>query len=499
MLNIPLNRVEGDLELRAEIRDGAVAEAWSSGTMYRGFENILKGRGALDGLVITPRICGICSTTHLTAAARALDEVTNASVPDNALRVRNVTLMAEHIQSDIRHGFLLFAPDFVNAAYKDNALYEEAVRRYAPLRGETAIGAIRITKKILEIVAILGGQWPHSSFMVPGGVTTVPGAGDLVQCQNLLKIFRQWYEQHILGCTLDHWNAIDSISALDTWLAESASQHDSDVGFFIRYARSIGLDQIGRGYGNFLSYGSFDLPQETAVKPIGQRSPRKLMPDGFISAMRLQSFDQAKIAEHVAYSWTADYAGGKHPWQGETRPYASGSEGKKYSWAKAPRYDGLPAETGPLAEMLISANPLFADLVRSTGATVFVRELARLARPAILIPAMETWLKELIESKSSFYEKPAIIDNGQAAGLIEAARGALGHWITIEDGKIAHYQIITPTAWNGSPRDSNDARGPWEEALIGTPVRDPDNPIEVGLVIRSFDACLVCAVHTIKI
>ena len=265
-INVPLNRVEGDLEIRAEIEDGMVTNAWSSGSMYRGFENLLIGRGALDGLVITPRVCGICTTSHLLAAVRALDMIAQVAPPPNALRIRNVTLMTEHLQSDIRHAFLMFAADFANPAYQNQALFADAVGRYAPFRGKTVIEVIRETKRLIEVIAILGGQWPHSSFMVPGGVTSIPSVADLLQCQLLLKQFRQWYEHRILGCTIERWLEVQSGAELDAWLEECDAHKSSDLGFFIQFARAIGLDRVGRGPGAFISFGSLDLPEDTKVR-----------------------------------------------------------------------------------------------------------------------------------------------------------------------------------------------------------------------------------------
>lgn len=505
VVNVPLNRVEGDLEVRVKIEDGVISDAWSSGTMYRGIERILVGRGALDGLVITPRICGICGTSHLTAASRALDMIAGVTPPPDAVRIRNLMLMTEHIQSDVRHGFLMFAVDFANPVYKDCALFEEAVRRYEPFKGETVIEVIKETKKVLEIIAIIGGQWPHSSYMVPGGIVSVPSDGDLLQCRLLLKQYRSWYERRILGCTLERWLDVRSGADLDAWLEESDAHRESDLGFYIRFAREIGLDRIGRGHGTFVSYGSLDLPVGTQVRGPGacpersQRGEGLLIPAGFSRGTQTHKFDQGKVSEHVACSWFVDYEGGKHPLEGETRPYATGQEGKKYSWAKAPRYDGLPAETGPLAEMVVAGDPLFTDLISRHDPNVFVRELARLVRPAKLVPAMETWLAETT-GDGQFYVSPGeiFVDiDGEGFGLTQATRGALGHWVRIGSGTIEHYQIITPTTWNGSPRDSNGTRGPIEEALIGTRIKDISNPVELGHVVRSFDACLVCTVHTV--
>jgi Ni,Fe-hydrogenase I large subunit len=494
IINIPLNRVEGDLALNLEVEGGVVTDAWSAGLMYRGFENILVGRAALDGLVITPRICGICSSAHLLAAASALDKISGVSVPDNARRIRNLSLMVENIQSDIRQSFLLFAPDLAHPFYNDQPWYDEAVRRYAPLRGQLAVETIRETKKILEIIAIFGGQWPHSSFMVPGGVVSQPASGALMQCQYLLSGYKRWYEERVLGCTIERWNEIQNSRDLETWL--NSDKHDaSEIGFFLVVAHQLGWEHIGRGRDCFLSVGSLDLPDETAVRPFVANSSQ-LIPSGFAVGTNIEPFDHLKIAEHVSYSWFIGEHGGQHPFDGTTQPYATGQENRRYSWAKAPRYRDLPAETGPLAEMIISGNPLFSDLFREQGASVLVRQLARMTRPALLLPVMETWLNELLIHKGPHYQEPVELVEGEGVGLVEASRGALGHWVKIKDGKITQYQIITPTAWNGSPRDSSELRGPWEEALIGAPVRDPENPLEVGHIVRSFDPCLVCTVHT---
>jgi len=494
-IHVPLNRVEGDLEIKIEVEDGVVRDAWSSGTLFRGIERLLVGRGAMDGLVITPRICGICGTCHLTAAARALEAVAQVEPPPNAVRVRNVALAAEHIQSDVRHAVLMYMVDCLNPAWRDHSLYAEAQSRYQPFEGSSALETLRATKAVLEINALLGGQWPHSSFIVPGGVASLPSATDFVECRTLLAQYRSFYERKILGCTLERWQSVRREKDLDAWLEEADAHRSSEVGFFLRFAREARLNELGRGPAAFLSFGNFPVPEGSGVPAAGGGL---LVPSGFVGPDGTAAFDQRKIAEHVACSWYEDYEGGRHPFEGETKPYASGAEGRKYSWAKAPRYDGRPAETGPLAEAVVAGIPLFADLVQKHGPNAFLRQLARMVRPVTLFGAMELWLKELAADPGDFYRAPAHApSDGEGFGLVQAARGALGHWVKLKDGKIAHYQIITPTAWNCSPRDSDLVRGPWEQAIVGTPVRDPENPIEVGHVVRSFDACLVCTVHSL--
>lgn len=494
--DLPLNRVEGDLEIRVAIEDGKVVDAWSVGSMFRGFEQMLVGRGASDGLVITPRICGICSTTHLMAAAKALDAVANVRPPDNGVRLRNLSLMAETVQSDVRQSILMFMVDFANAAYAGRSFHADAVRRYAPLAGERCIDAIKATKRVLEIVALIGGQWPHSSHMVPGGIAFPVAGTDIIACRHILKAFRDWYEQSVLGCPLEVWNDVSSASDLDAWLSD-ASRQNGDVAWLIKLAKEAGVEDLGRGAGRFLSFGSLDLPRNSAITAKGGADT--LVPSGYYENGAASPFDQSLILEHVDYSWYSDMPAPLHPMQGVTDPHASGGEGKKYTWSKAPRYDGKACETGPLAERLIACDPLFKSLVAQKGDTLLVRQLARITRPARIIPAMETWLKEVTKSirEPCYVPVDDTVLNGEGMGLIQAARGALGHWVRIEKGRIAHYQIITPTAWNGSPRDRAGQRGPWEEALIGTPVADPENPVEIGHIVRSFDPCLVCTVHRV--
>lgn len=493
-IQVPMNRVEGDLEVKVEVDDAVVTNAWCTGTMYRGFERIMVGRGPLDGLVITPRICGICTTAHLSAAAQALDEIAHAELPPNAIRLRNVALMAEHAQSDVRQATLMYAADFVNPAHRAQPLFEEAVRRYEAFRGATILDVVRETKRLLEIVALIGGQWPHSSFMVPGGIVSLPSESDLLQSRLILRNYRSWYERRILGCSVERFEAVRSASDLDLWLDESPLHADSELGFFIRYGRALELPSMGRGHGNFLSFGNLRIPEGSSVR--GQNGSEHLVPSGFLRGKEHMPFDAMAVSEHVAYSWFRDYDGGRHPFEGVTQPYASGDEGTKYSWAKAPRYAGQPAETGPLAEMLIAGHPLLTDLVQRDGVSAFTRQLARIIRPTQLLPAMDEWIREAT-GDGDCYRSPGDVPDGDGAGLSHAARGAVGHWVKIRDGAIASYQIITPTAWNASPRDSAGTPGPMEQALVGTHVRDLENPIELGHVVRSFDPCLVCTVHTL--
>ncbi len=490
ILNVPLNRVEGDLELRVEFEDRKTTNSWSSGTMYRGFENILKGRGPRDGLVLTPRVCGICGTAHLMAAAQALDMICGITIPDNAVLIRNLALMSEQIQSDMRQSILMFMKDFINPLYQDQSFFAEALLRYEPVMGTSVITTVKETKKILEIIAVVGGQWPNSSFMIPGGIATTPTLNDTMSCKYLQKAFSKWYEKQILGCAIERWSAVGSLPELDKWLEEDDAHRKGDLGFFIQCARRIGLDKIGKSHPNFISAGLPQLPVKTH-RP--RRSPLPLA-SGFIADGEKTEFLQSRITEHVAFSRFEGYGNGLHPFEGVTLPSVSDGHKDKYSWAKAPRYDDLPAETGPLAELLIGEDTLLSDIISRQGVSAFSRQLARITRPAKLLPIMKDMI-EAIDPKAPFYLSCGNIPDGRGYGIIEAGRGMLGHWLEIRNGVIDRYQIITPTAWNGSPRDAQGVRGPWEEATVGIEVMDPENPVEIGHIVRSFDPCLVCAVH----
>lgn len=493
-IEIPMNRVEGDLEVAARVEDGVVADAWCSGTLYRGFERGLVGRGSLDGLVLTPRVCGICSTSHLAAAAMALEDLGSVRVPPDAMMLRNVALVAELLQSDLRQHVLLFAPDWLHPTYADDPLAEEARQRYAPLQGQVVRQAVVESRVLLDIVALIGGQWPHSTFMVPGGVTHSLDRVEQLECRQRLRRYREYYEEHVVGATLEELGRLRRVSQLEDWLTDERAAR-SELGFLLRWGLAHGWESLGRSEASLVGFGSMPLPRSTAVR--GRRRGDWLIPGGVAAASGVGELDAGLISEHIASSWYTGYTGGRHPLQGLTQPLATGREGGRYSWAKAPRYDGQPAETGPLAELVIVGHHLLSDAWQAWGSSVLSRQLARLVRGAELLNAAEIWLEEIDSTGETYTRHPDLLD-GEGAGMVSAARGALGHWLRLEEGRITHYQMITPTAWNASPRDTDGVPGPMESALEGTAVPDVDEPIVLGHVVRSYDPCLVCAVHTLQ-
>ncbi len=488
-LDIDLNRVEGDLEFQLDLEDGVVVDARCIGTLYRGFEQIMIGRAPRDSLVITPRICGICGTAHLYAAVLALEDLAGIMPPMHAVHVRNLCLMAENLQSDLRQSFLFFTPDLCHAAYAAHPMAGEIAESFAPMQGSAVRGCLRVTRRVVAIVALFGGQWPHSSYMLPGGISQPANHRRLMDTGDILDEATAWFEGDVLGGTdLDSWLALDSGDALFAWQAK-ASHAASALGRFTRFARAIGLHRIGRGSGHMLSYGVNCHPDG------GHRG----MPAGFYDADldAVEALDQMRINEHVRHSWFFDYPGGRHPWQGETIPdYQPGTQ--RYSWAKAPRYGDKVVQTGPIAELRIAGDRLIVDLLKREGDSAWLRQFARLRRAAWTLRSMRDHLALL----DACLSQPHFIDpgitawpDGESHGLVEAARGALGHWLRVKDGVIEKYQIVTPTAWNASPRDSADLPGHWEQSVIGLRIDDPDDPVVIGHIVRSHDPCLVCTVH----
>ena len=493
---LEVNRVEGDLRVELEIAHGRVRSARSIGTMYRGFEQILLGRDPLDALAITPRICGICSTTHLYAAVTAIESASGIVPAPAAVRIRNLCLMAETIQSDLRHACIYAAADFCDPHWANLSEAGAAQAAFAPLAGSAVRETIDYTTRILKIVAHFGGQWPHSSFMVPGGVTIADCARQLQSARAIHREVSGWFERSVLGDSLAAFLAIDSLDTFVRW-RDDAAREGAWLPLYDRLWVAAGLDDVGRSHPQLLTFGS--LP---ALATGDGEAPANRLPAGVfdVGTGGRDRAEVERITEDVSHAWFFDPDGvARHPANGITQP-AWSQGGTAYSWAKAPRYDGLPAQTGPLALLASAGDPLVGDMLKRRGDSARVRAFARLRRSALLLQEMTLELDAL---QTEFVQKGApvlirhgrVADDGVGVGLVDAARGALGHWLRISSGRIAGYQVITPTAWHASPRDRNGVCGPIERALEGLPYEEGKRPILVEQVIRSFDPCLVCTVH----
>ena len=509
-LNIsPVGRVEGDLDVKVYMENGVVTKAHTQAAMFRGFEQIMAGKDPQSGLIVTPRICGICGGSHLYCASSALDTIWKTKLTPNALLLRAIGQATETIQSIPRWFYAIFATDMANKKFAHHPLYQEVVKRFAPYVGTSFQRGVVASGRPVEVYALFGGQWPHSSYMVPGGVMCAPTLKDITRAVAIMNQFKNdWLETIWLGCSIDRYLQIQTWDELMEWVEENESQKNSDLGLFIRAALQFGMDKFGQGVNKFIAYGTYLHKAMYNDPSIQLRQGAVISPGGFFDGENFHEMDHLKIQEHVGRAWYEDVPAA-HPWD-EPLPTPTASQtmhdtdwAGKYSWSKAPRFDGYAAEAGPLSRCIMTGNPknldhqtkdtLFVDIMKHKGPSVFTRSLARVHEAPRLFNSIMNWLGE-IDLDGEFYIKPTERD-GKGWGATEAARGALAHWVEIENGVIKNYQVMAPTTWNVGPHDDQGQSGPIEAALEGIEVEDPHDPVEVGMVARSFDSCLVCTVH----
>ncbi len=475
----PFNRVEGDLEVRLDIRDGQVERAEVSSPLYRGFEQMLVGKDPLDALVIAPRICGICSVSQSVAATTALAKVQGITPARNGQLVTNVVHAAENVADHLTHFYMFFMPDFVRGIYRPHSWHKDVAERFAPVSGGAAQEMLPHRAEFLHIVGILAGKWPHTLTMQPGGVTKWVATNEVMRLLGLLSGFRRYLQRVVFGTELEAFSALRSRREMLELVNKHGPGH-SDLFRFLHLSGDLKLDQIGRATDRFLSFGAYSQAD-------GQFFAR-----GLTNRDGPQKLNTGLIAEDISHAWMNGQDQPKHPFDGETQPDNDMADG--YSWAKAPRLEGAPAEVGALSRQVVDGHPLAMDMV-ANGTNVEARIIERFLEIALLVPAMETWLRE-IRPEDAFITHGEVPEVAKGAGLVEAARGSLGHWLRVENGKIANYQIIAPTTWNFSPRDAGGLPGPLEMALVGAKVQPGETePVAVQHIVRSFDPCMVCTVH----
>lgn len=475
----PFNRVEGDLEVHLDIEDGHVKSARVNSPLFRGFEQILEGKSPSDALVITPRICGICSVSQSMAAARALADAMKLELPRNGELATNLILANENVADHFTHFYLFFMPDFARPEHARRSWHAHAVERFRALSGSAAAEAVPARAEFLHLMGTLAGKWPHTLTLQPGGSSRAVETGERVRLLAVLGQFRRFLERRLFGDALERIVELSTAAQLDGWFAEK-DPLSSDFRAFLHYSADVGLDRLGRATDRFMSYGVYPL------------EGRSLFARGVWEAGSLQVLDPNGITEDLSHSWMK---GGQplRPFEGVTQP--DETRPGAYSWCKAPRLAGRVVEVGALARQVVDGHPLILDLVGTTGGNVRNRVIARLLEIARVTIAMEGWLKTLRpgEPYCAIGRMPA---EAQGVGLTEAARGSLGHWVRVRKHHIANYQIIAPTTWNFSPRDEQGEPGALERALIGTQVPDgEDDPVLVQHIVRSFDPCMVCTVH----
>ncbi len=549
----PVTRIEGHLRIEVEVKDGAVVDAYSSGTMVRGFELILKGRDPRDAWAFVERTCGVCTTVHALASVRAVEDALGITVPPNADLIRNLMFCAQFLQDHVVHFYHLHALDWVDvvSALKADPKKTSELAQSISSWPKSSPGYFSDLQKRIKAFVDSGqlgifanAYWGHSAYKLPPEANLMGVAHYLEALEwqkEIVKVHaifggKNPHPNYLVGgvpCALniDEANAINAERlGLVTQLFDDAQRfveqvYIPDLMAIASFYKDWGA--IGGGLSNYMAYG--DLPTNGYGDISSFKFPRGVILDrNLANVIPVDGKDPMQVQEYVKHSWY-DYAGGNdvglHPWDGETKlhytgpkpPYDQLEVEQKYSWLKTPRWKGQAMEVGPLARMLVgyaSGRPDFKEVVDSTlGAlgvpvTALFSTLGRTAARGLETKLVAGWAKEFLgtlmanikrgETRTADvtrWEPASWPAEAKGVGLTEAPRGALAHWIVIRDQKIDNYQLVVPSTWNASPRDPQGNRSAYESALIGTPVADTEQPVEVLRTIHSFDPCLACAVH----
>jgi [NiFe] hydrogenase large subunit len=516
----PVTRIEGHLRIEVEIRNGHVAAAWSSGMLFRGIETILKGRNPEDAWLFTQRLCGVCTYVHGSSSVRCVEDALGIPVPANARTVRNLLMGAQFLHDHIVHFYHLHALDWVdltaalNADPAHTADLAEAISPNAP-----NINFAAVKTRLQAFVAggqlgiFAGAYWPHEAFALSAEENLLLAAHYL----EALKLQARTARMHaIFGGKNPHVQSliVGGVTCRDEINTARINEFRALLNESRRFVNTVYVPDaillaqaypewanIG-GTKNLMAFGEF--PQ-SAAEPSSLYFPRGAV----INRTKLAALNPNGISEHVKHSWYAGNAA-LHPSEGATQPNFTGiNTAAKYSWLKSPRYYNRPMEVGPLARMAVAyaknhadAKPAMNRFLVAAGLTpeqmhsTVGRIAARAVETSVIAKAMFGWLDALAPGSrlQNTWEMPS---EASGCGLNEAPRGALGHWIRIQGGVIGNYQMVVPSTWNFGPRCTNDFPGPVEAALVGTPVADPQRPVEVLRTVHSFDPCIACAVHVI--
>lgn len=448
----PLTRGNGLYSITVEIDGGRVVQAQSSGLQFRGFEIMMEGREPADAPYFMERICGICSTAHGLAASLAIEDACGVRPPSNAYLVRNLIMGADFLQNHIRHFYFLVVPDYVRLGDQPpfSPRYQRDYRLSQAVEQQIAKNyreAFVYSRKAHEAVAVFAGKAPHVHGIVAGGATVKPAVSQLLDYGGLIEDVQAFVDQKMIPDT-------ETIAAA--------------------YPDYFTVGSRPRSY---ISYGVFPVSAAQRTTPPG------VLLNGVAQALSLSA-----ISEDVTCAWYEPGDGPANPKAGQTHP-DYGKNGA-YSWIKAPRYNGRALETGPLVRLTLSGN-------YDRGPSTMDRIVARSREASLICRWLAGWLDK-VDPTEPIYVPYRQSLNASGVGTVDSMRGALGHWVGITRGQVARYQVVTPTAWNFGPRDGAGEIGPVEAALIGTPVVDPAEPIEIGRVIRAFDLCAACATQVIS-
>ena len=445
-----VERIEGEAKLHCTWEDEKVKDARIDFLNFRGFEYILEGKSPLDALVYTPRICGICGQAHLKATVEALENIyeninEKLQITQKAKLLREIGLNIEIIDSHIKWFYMFILPDIIKLDTNDLSIY-------TPLKGTRWLESQKTTSETIKALAIIGGQWPHTSYMIPGGVMCDPTKLDLIMMQNYLQTAIIFFEKSISGVSLENYLSYDSVDDLENL--------GSDLRYFKELSFKYSLENYGKSYDRFITLGESTLFKSGKIK---QRLVHKL--------------DLSKIVEDDINTFSIK---------------KEENNTKKHTWSKSVSYDEYFFETGPLSRAMISNRKFIKEVHKSFEDSTFTRILARMDELAHLLFDTKNLISQIDISEQS-YLKPRIslkdLENAKGISVVEACRGSLLHNITIEKGLIKSYDVITPTVWNLGPENKTQ-KGIAQKAIIGSPSIDI-----AKIVLRSFDVCSVCTTH----
>jgi hydrogenase large subunit len=552
----PITRIEGHLRIEAELdAENKISKAYSAGTMVRGIEIILKGRDPRDAWAFAQRTCGVCTTVHSFASIRSVEDALNIPIPKAANLIRNLMITQQYVHDHVMHFYHLHALDWVdvvNALQADPTATSAIQQSISPWANSSPAYFKDVQNKVKGIAEsgqlsiFANAYWGHPAYKLPPEVNLLAVAHYL-EALEAQKTFTKIHT--IFGGKNPHPNFVvggvpmpidlNSDTALN---AERLSIIKDSIDRMIQFVNQVYIPDLlaiapyyleyaglGEGVGNFLTWG--ELPGTDINDTSKFVVPRAVIMNRdltHIEEPNPNDFDMMK--EFVAHSWYEQSVGDKeglHPFKGETKfnftgpkpPYEQLEVEQKYSWLKSPRWADTPMEVGPLARVLVmyaSGHKQTQDLtnfvLKQLGApleavfSTLGRTAARGIETVVFADEMLKNYNELIDTikagdtktfNGDKWEPTTWPSHAEGFGFMEAPRGALGHWVVIDNGKIENYQMVVPTTWNASPRDHKEQAGPYEMALVGTPLAKPEWPLEILRTIHSFDPCMACAIHMV--
>ncbi|HSF39320.1 MAG TPA: nickel-dependent hydrogenase large subunit [Thermoanaerobaculia bacterium] len=544
----PITRIEGHLRIDVEVEGGQVRKSWSSGQMWRGIEVILQGRDPREAWIFTQRICGVCTTVHAITSVRAVENALNLEIPKNAQYIRNLILAAHALHDHIVHFYHLSALDWVDvtsALEGDPAKTSQLAESLSSWPGNSRRELEAVKSKLGDFVAkgqlgiFTNGYWGHPAMKLSPEVNLLAVAHylqalDVQRKANQIVATLGSKTPNIQNLAVGGVaNAInlDNMTTLNMEALYRIKDLFEEVRTFVDQVYLPDVIAIGSMYPEWLGLGS-GVTNYMAVPdmPLDARGTEFDLPGGTIFGGRLDTYKaisrfgdpyfQENVTENIAHAWyDGDWT--RHPYEGETVPkYTDFEDEGKYSWVKAPRFQGKPVQVGPLAQMLMGYASGHAEIRKLVDRSLSLasslagttlgpqvlhstlgRHLARAVRARLLadlgLKHWELLVENIGKGDVTTFNKPEFPKGEQRGfGFHEAPRGTLSHWVVIRDGKIANYQAVVPSTWNAGPRDEKGQLGPYEASLLGNPVADPEHPLEVVRTVHSFDPCLACAVHT---